>query len=142
MIKREKIFSGCNIICIALGISFLILAGCSASQKSITVTAGDNFSDEQFVDSLMVGGVSVAGIAQNYYLEKKEIDGHGSFSGFSIPDELAETDFGYYEIMTKGDELEVICKAKRVGQDGESPIEVHLFVSPGNVVPQIMNYSM
>ncbi len=89
-------------------------------------------SNELSMDSLIVGGIKIGKMAQRYYNKTIELGGGGnSFTGFTIPVYLIDTEFGTYT-ATVGPVTMLI-----VGLSKQRPITVVFTVTPDTIATTI-----
>lgn len=125
---------------IILSVSIIVFIGmlnisCSSSEYvCFKVKKSELMPDslELGMDSLIVGGLKIATMAQRYYNKPISIGGGGnSFTGFTIPVHLIATEFGTYT-ATVGSEVIVI-----IGTNYKMPVLVEYTVTPDSIATTI-----
>ena len=121
------------LIIVSLGIATI---SCSSSEYvCFKVKKSELMPDslETGIDSLIVGGLKIATMAQRYYNKPISMGGGGnSFTGFTIPVHLVATANGTYAATTNGATDCVI-----VGTKIPIPIVVVFTVTPDTIVTTI-----
>jgi len=113
----------------------LTLITCSSSEYiyiKVKKSALMPDSNELSMDSLIVGGIKIGKMAQRYYNKTIELGGGGnSFTGFTIPVYLIDTEFGTYTATVAPVTMLI------VGLSKQRPITVVFTVTPDSIATTI-----
>jgi len=112
-----------------------IIMSCSSSEYvCFEVKKSELMPDslESGMDSLLVGGLKIATMAQRYYNKPSSMGGGGnSFDGFTIPVHLISTEFGTYTATVDPTIITVI------GVRNTLPIIAVFTITPDSIVTTI-----
>jgi hypothetical protein len=98
----------------------------------------DNY--EVSYDSLVVGAVKICEMARRYYYKLVNVGGGGlTYTGFTIPDRFAKTNYGEYSAMVGAQEMKLYGKGYLTGADGIKPMSIECLVSPNGITSVIHN---
>jgi len=113
----------------------LTLITCSSSEYiyiKVKKSALMPDSNELSMDSLIVGGIKIGKMAQRYYNKTIELGGGGnSFTGFTIPEYLIDTEFGTYTATVAPVTMLI------VGLSKQRPITVVFTITPDTIATTI-----
>ncbi|MFH0736386.1 MAG: hypothetical protein V1773_17715 [bacterium] len=91
-------------------------------------------------DAVISDLTNLASNAQQYYRKPQALGGGGnSFTGWTIPGNLAANPNGSYTATVADQEVSIVGLGNEIGNDGADSVNVTMTVSPSNVTTAITN---
>jgi len=85
-------------------------------------------------DAVIADLTNLASLAQQYYRKPTALGGGGnSFTGWTIPPQLATTGNGTYTATVSAQSVTLVGTGNETGNDGSTPVKVTMVVGPTKI---------